>query len=141
VGLSPPIQMCDALSRNLPKSLKVIVAHCLSHGRRNFVEVIANFPAECRFVLETLGEVYGYDDQARERGLSPEERLHFHQEHSAPVMEKLHAWLNAQFADKNVEPNSGLGVRPRNNVQVSRANRESNPLDSLPDGASAAELG
>ena len=30
-GLSPPIQMCDALSRNLPKSLHVIVAHCLAH--------------------------------------------------------------------------------------------------------------
>jgi transposase len=108
-GLSPPIQMCDALSRNLPKSLKVIVANCLAHGRRTFVEVIENFPAECRFVLETLGEVYGHDDQARELGLSPEERLHFHQTHSAPVMEKLHAWLNAQFAERNVEPNSGLG--------------------------------
>jgi hypothetical protein len=96
-GLSPPIQMCDALSRNLPKSLQVIVAHCLAHGRRNFVEVIANFPAECRFVLETLGEVYGYDEQAREQGLSPEDRLRFHQQHSAPVMEKLHAWLNVQF--------------------------------------------
>lgn len=108
-GLSPPIQMCDALSRNLPKSLQVIVAHCLAHGRRNFVEVFANFPAECRFVLETLGEVYGYDEQAREQGMSPEERLRFHQEHSAPVMEKLHTWLNAQSADNNVEPNSGLG--------------------------------
>jgi hypothetical protein len=31
-------------------------------------------------VLETLGAVYGYDDQAREQGLSPEERLGFHQE-------------------------------------------------------------
>src|SRR5207245_10348422 len=26
-----------------------------------------------------------------------------------PVMEKLHAWLRAQFAEKKVEPNSGLG--------------------------------
>jgi hypothetical protein len=71
--------------------------------------VIASFPAECRFVLETLGEVYGYDDQAREHGLSAEDRLDFHQKHSAPVMEKLHAWLNVQFDEKRVEPNSGLG--------------------------------
>ena len=33
----------------------------------------------------------------------------FHQEHSGPVMEKLHAWLSAQFEEMNVEPNSGLG--------------------------------
>jgi transposase len=111
-GLPPPIQMCDALSRNVPKlpePLATLLANCLAHGRRNFVAVTANFPEECRRVLETLGAVYGYDDQAREQGLSPEERLGFHQEHSGPVMEKLHAWLSAQFEAKNVEPNSGLG--------------------------------
>lgn len=108
--LPPPIQMCDALSRNVPKlpaPLHTLLANCNAHGRRNFVKVIANFPEECRFVLETLGEVYHYDDQAR--GLSAEERLLFHQEHSGPVMEKLHGWLDAQLQEKKVEPNSGLG--------------------------------
>ena len=110
--LPPPIQMCDALSRNVPKlagPLATLLANCLAHGRRNFVEVTANFPEPCRFVLETLGEVYGYDDQARAQGLSAEQRLQFHQEHSGPVMEKLHAWLGAQFEERKVEPNSGLG--------------------------------
>jgi hypothetical protein len=36
--LAPPVQMCDALARNLPKDLETIVAHCLSHARRKFVE-------------------------------------------------------------------------------------------------------
>ena len=110
--LPPPIQMCDALSRNVPKAagtFATLLANCLAHGRRNFVEVTPNFPEECRFVLETLGEVYGYDDQARTQGLSPEQRLHFHQEHSGPVMEKLKVWCGAQFAERKVEPNSGLG--------------------------------
>ena len=35
--------------------------------------------------------------------------MRFHQEHSQPVMEKLHAWLEGQFQEKKVEPNSGLG--------------------------------
>jgi transposase len=60
-------------------------------------------------MLEVLGEVYGYDAQAEEQRLSPEERLRFHQEHSEPVMKQLHAWLRAQFDEKRVEPNSGLG--------------------------------
>ena len=110
--LPPPIQMCDALSRNVPKAagpLATLLANCLAHGRRNFVEVTPNFPEECRFVLETLGEVYGYDDQSRVQGLYPEQRLHFHQEHSGPVMEKLKVWLGVQFAERKVEPNSGLG--------------------------------
>src|ERR1039458_4235766 len=41
-GLDAPIQICDALSRNLPKlpeKLEIIIGHCLAHGRRHFVEV------------------------------------------------------------------------------------------------------
>ena len=109
---APPIQMCDALSRNLPKlprKLEIIVGFCLAHSRRRFVNVVPSFPEECRYVLESLGKIYGYDAQAEEQGLSPEERLRFHQAQSEPVMEKLHAWLHAQFEEKKVEPNSGLG--------------------------------
>jgi hypothetical protein len=93
-----------------PEKLEIIIGHCLAHARRHFVEVTPNFPQECRFVLESLGEVYGYDEAVRAQRLSPEQRLHFHQEHSGPVMEKLHIWLDAQFDERKVEPNSGLGT-------------------------------
>ena len=110
--LAPPLQMCDALSRNTPKlsdGAEMLLANCLAHGRRQFVEVAANFPEPCRYVLETLGDVYQYDAEARSAQLSPPGRLLFHQQHSGPVMEQLHQWLEAQFALKQVEPNSGLG--------------------------------
>jgi hypothetical protein len=45
--------------------------------------------------------------------MTPDERLRFHQQHSAPVMAELRAWLTAQFAEKKVEPNSGLGMAMR----------------------------
>jgi len=108
-ALGPPIQMCDALSRNLPKPFAVILAHCLAHARRKFVEVTPSFPAECRYVLETLRAVYHHDAQAREDGLSPAARLAWHQAQSGPRMEGLHAWLTDQIAEHRVEPNSGLG--------------------------------
>jgi hypothetical protein len=73
------------------------------------VEVAANFPEECGYVLEMLGHVYKNDAAARTGKLSPAERLEFHQQHSGPVMQPLHQWLAAQFALKRVEPNSGLG--------------------------------
>ena len=108
----PAIQMGDALSRNVPKldcGVKLLLANCLAHGRRQFVEVAGSFPDQCRYVLERLGQVYGVDAEAREQGLTPEERLRFHQQHSGPVMEQLHGWLEAQLAEKKAEPNSGLG--------------------------------
>jgi transposase len=111
-GLLPAIQMCDALSRNVPKlapGVELLIAYCLAHGRRQFVDIVQNFPTDCRYVLEMLGKVYGYEAEARERGLTALERLLFHQQHSRPVMEELHGWLEAQLAQKKVEPNSGLG--------------------------------
>lgn len=107
--LGPPIQMCDALSRNLPKPLAVILGHCLVHARRHVVDVASSFPAECRRILETLGAVYRHDAEARAQGLSPEARLAHHRTHSAPLMHDLHGWMRAQLDDHLVEPNSGLG--------------------------------
>jgi transposase len=109
--LPPPIQMSDALSRNSPKveGVEPLQANCLAHGRRQVVEVADNFPEECRYVLETLRDVYHHDAQAREQAMSPEQRLHFHQEHSEPLMKRLHAWMEAQLAEHKTEPNSGLG--------------------------------
>ena len=85
-ALGPPIQMCDALSRNLAREFEVILANCLSHARRNFVEIIADFPEACRHVIETLAEVYKHDETAKQRRLSAAERLQFHQQQSAPLM-------------------------------------------------------
>ncbi len=107
--LGPPIQMCDALSRNISPEFEAIVANCNTHGRRKFVELVPNFPDECRYVLETLREVYKNDALAKKDALTGEQRLVFHQTHSAPLMNELHAWMNQQTEDKRVEPNSGLG--------------------------------
>jgi transposase len=107
--LGAPIQMCDALSRNLPGELQTILANCLAHGRRHFVDVADRFPEECRHVLEALAAVYKNDASAREQELSPQARLEFHQAESGPVMEELHAWLVRQFDQRLVEPNSALG--------------------------------
>jgi hypothetical protein len=107
--LPSPIQMCDALARNLPRGLATIVANCLAHSRRQFVEVADRFPEECRHVLESLAVIYHNDATAREQNLSSEARLCFHQAQSGPTMEKLHVWLVRQFDDRLVEPNSALG--------------------------------
>jgi transposase len=109
--LPPPIQMSDALSRNSPKveGVEPLQANGLAHGRRQVVDVADNFPEECRYVLETLRDVYHYDAQAREQAMSPEQRLRFHQEHSEPLMKGLHEWMEAQLAEHKTEPNSGLG--------------------------------
>ncbi len=108
-GLDRPIHMCDALSRNLPKEFDALLAHCLPHGRRTFVDVKESFPDQCQKVLEDLSVVFKNEVQTKEQGLSPLDRLRLHQERSAPIMEGLKQWMQERVDQKEVEPNSGLG--------------------------------
>ena len=108
--LAPPIQMCDALATNAAGAFDTLLASCLAHARRRFVDVVDHFPAEVRQVLETLREVYRIDALARDRGLSAEDRLHLHQTESGPLLAGLETWLRQQLDDHLVEPNSGLGT-------------------------------
>jgi len=112
-SLPPPIQMCDALSRNTCGNtcgeFDSVLANCLAHSRREFVAQATSFPEPVRFVLEQIREVYRADAQTKQLGLSAQERLLHHQTHSKPVMDKLHQWVSQQLEQKQVEPNSGLG--------------------------------
>jgi len=60
-------------------------------------------------VLETLEQVYENDAVTKQQNMTPDQRLHYHQQKSQPLMESLNKWLSRQFDDKNVEPNSSLG--------------------------------
>ena len=107
--LAAPIHMCDGLSRNLPQELNTIVANCIAHGRRKFVDIYDHFPKECRRVIEAFKVVYHNDQVARQQGMTDEQRLSHHQSHSQRAMDDLQAWLEQQLGDKLVEPNSSLG--------------------------------
>ena len=105
--LSPPIQMCDALAANTKGDFQTLVAHCLAHARRRFVDVIEDFPDECRHLLEALREVYRTEHETK--AMSPPERLAYHQNRSGPVMANLKDWFQDQLQSRKAEPNSGLG--------------------------------
>jgi transposase len=110
--LPAPIQMCDALAANTvgeAGELNTILAHCLAHARRRFVEVENRFPDEVEHLLKELREVYRTDAQAKREGLDPQARLALHQERSGPIMASLEAWLRDLIEGSRVEPNSGLG--------------------------------
>ena len=108
--LPPPIQMADGLSRNVPSDFDTILGSCLAHARRKHAELVESFPAQVRFVLETLREVYIIDARARQESLDPQQRLLLHQEESQPLMEALEKWLRTQFTERIIEPNSSLGA-------------------------------
>jgi hypothetical protein len=107
--LDSPIHMSDGLTRNLPQPFETILANCLAHGRRKFVDIYDQFSNECRYVIKAFKVIYHNDKLAHEKNLTRKERLAYHQAHSQSTMDDLKAWCQRQFDEKLVEPNSGLG--------------------------------
>ena len=105
--LARPIQMSDALAANTSVEKNVIRAYCLAHARRKVFELKEDYPAQCAVVLDAVGKVYQYE--AETVGMSKQQRLAYHQEQSGPVMKELKEWIEAQFSQHLVEPNSSLG--------------------------------
>ena len=108
-GLPSPIQMCDGLNHNAPTEFDTIMANCLAHARRKFVENVESFPEECERILKALRDVYIIDARIKSEGLSAEDRLREHQIHSKPLMDSLRSWMQEQMDTRAVEPNSALG--------------------------------
>jgi hypothetical protein len=105
--LTEPIIMGDAANKNWSKKFKKLIAKCLAHARRKFVDCEAAFRTECGSVLDMLAEVYHIDAQTK--GLTPQERLAYHQKHSQPIMDKLQLYINNLITVEKKEPNSALG--------------------------------
>lgn len=104
-----PLVMSDALAANEAQDTALIRCHCLAHGRRKFTELEEVFPEECRVVIEALKQVFDHEEAARVQQLSAGERLAYHQQYSGPIMDGLKRWLDQQWEDRTVEPNSSLG--------------------------------
>jgi transposase len=64
---------------------------------------------QCGFVLMAIGEIYQNEEVTKDKGMSDDERLAYHQKHSRPLMEELREWMELEIGEKRVEPNSSLG--------------------------------
>lgn len=107
----PVIQMCDALSRNIPASFKTILCNCLSHGLRKFDDLKDFYPEPCLRVIKKIADVYEHEE--RTRAMNKGARLVYHQTHSGPIMHSLEEYIKRQLDSKQVESNGSLGTAMR----------------------------
>jgi transposase len=109
-GRDKPLVMSDALSSSEAENEGALIrCHCLAHGRRKFADLEEVFPEECAVVIEALKQVFDHEEEACVQQMSAAARLAYHQHYSGPIMDRLKHWLEQQFEDRNVEPNSSLG--------------------------------
>lgn len=105
--LAPINKMSDASSRNSPAEMSAQILYCLAHARANFKKIEGNNTAECRYVIDIISKIYEVEDETA--GMTKEQRLLHHQQHSLPLMESLRTSFTEQLDKHIVEPNSALG--------------------------------
>lgn len=80
---------------------------CWAHARRKFFDAQETDRSRAGQMLLLVRELYAIEDRAKE--LAEAQRLALRQEHSAPVLAKIDAWLTEQSACGDVLPRSPLG--------------------------------
>lgn len=107
-GLPKPFIMADALSANIPNDIEeglYLLCYCLVHARRNFYALGDGYDDLADTVIDLISELY--DNEAKTKGLSSDERLVYHQKHSQSIMDKLKQHLEKY--ETQFEPNSSAG--------------------------------
>jgi hypothetical protein len=107
--LPAPIQMCDALSRNTPKRVETLISKLPRAWKTTSAGGRGSLSGKMPVCAGDIGRGLSQRCRVASMGSSSEDRLHFHQERSGPLMEGLHEWMEAQLAEHKTEPNSGLG--------------------------------
>jgi len=108
-NLEIPIQVGDAATRNIPKNHMTNLVLCLVHARRNFFDCYNSFSDEATYVIDQIANIYKNEKIIKSKGMSVEDRLKYHAQHSKPVMAKLLKYAKDKTDKKEVEPNSAIG--------------------------------
>jgi transposase len=107
--LGQPLVVADAENKNWPSAFKKLVIKCLClvHGRRQFIDCEAAYPEKCKKVLDELAKVYDNDEKTK--GMTPQERLAFHQQYSKKIIDDLKSWIDKELLDDVEEQNGTFG--------------------------------
>ena len=108
---SPKLVKCtDGASKNFDHGHgdKLVEATCNAHAFLKFRDVREKYPADYAEAGSIYHQVFENDDKARDFRLSPLERMHYHREHSLPLMKRLKEMCEEKIQSKLVEPNSAL---------------------------------
>jgi transposase len=80
---------------------------CIAHARRKFEQAKENDLSRAEYVLERMRELYMIEREAKEKGLSFDQREELRAEKSLPVLQELEKWMKEQLPD--VLPKSSIG--------------------------------
>lgn len=75
---------------------KIKHAGCNGHARRGFEKSLKNNKVCSKKALAVYRKIFAVEDEAKEKGMTPDERLRLRKEKTVPVMEEFKKWLDEE---------------------------------------------
>ncbi len=107
--LQIPKLMSDAASQNKPSRQKVIWCLCNAHARRQFFDLLDDYPEFCKKIIFYFDKIFENERIAKNKKLNEDDRLLFHKEDSLDYYQKIISLAENHLKEKKTEPNSNLG--------------------------------
>jgi transposase len=104
------VKVSDAASKNFTHAHgdELEEAVCNAHAFLKFRAIKDQHPEAYGLAGEVYKKVFANDDEAKAKGLNPQERMLHHRAHSLPQMKRLKKMCREKLEGKLVEPNSPL---------------------------------
>ena len=81
--------------------------NCMAHARRGFEKALGYNKAKAEYAMGMFQKLYDIERQAKEKGMSPQERHTFRLDHALPVLNELGKWIVETY--KTSLPKSAIG--------------------------------
>ena len=91
----------------IAKRKNITHLNCMAHARRGFEKALPYDKEKAGYAMDMFQKLYGVEQEAREKNLSPEERYKLRLEKSLPLLNELSKWMVETY--KSTLPKSPTG--------------------------------
>lgn len=81
--------------------------YCMAHARRYFERALDNDPDRAKHFLNEVQKLYDIERDIKEQHIEGDAKVHYRQEHAAPILNDLKKWLDEEL--QKVTPKSTIG--------------------------------
>lgn len=88
----------------------IILVYCNTHARRKFEAIVklAKKPGLAAEAMEHYAKIYKIEREAKDKGMTPEQRHQLRQEKSKPLVDKFEEWLKTMAPTALAQSSLGL---------------------------------
>jgi len=86
---------------------RIMLIYCMAHARRKFVDALKDDKARATLVLTKMQQLYGLEQEMRDKLSTAEQRTQLRTEKAIPILEEIEQWMIENA--KHLRPTSPLG--------------------------------